>query len=460
MLSSNELPYLPPVTAPDYLALVINPQGSIDTSEPPPPETVWVTSHLAGSSSVTVIRGCEGRPAQSWGSGVRWAHVATNEDYIEENLVVNGQFSATDPVTSTNAWDWNYSPSLGSAGTYSLSQTQVLSGFQSQKIVANSTSSVAFVATKPFPVFGDEVLRATAYTSCDLGVAATSGGAYLSIQLLDSSSTVVSTSYQKCTTLSTTWNRFELTVPVPPRVGTSGAGVITQAIIGVGAINPNPVGGVYFQNIVCTRESSEPFPIGGVMWWPATTPPNNFLTCDGSILNIQDYGTLFKVLGTQFGGNGTTTFGLPSMSGRVAIGTGVSPTSGIPRSIGAIGGADYVPLDSTMMPLTNPLVTVTNPTHFHSGTTLTESVQHTHTSPSTNVFTASGTSEWLASSGVQQVNSGSQTTTVENTTHTHSYTTNSVTPIVTATSTFGTSSPSPMPSIPPFMALTPCIRYR
>jgi len=51
----------------------------------------------------------------------------------------------------------------------------------------------------------------------------------------------------------------------------------------------------------------------------------NFITqgwalCNGQLLSTQAYSALFSLLGTAFGGNGTTTFGLPNLSGRLAIG--------------------------------------------------------------------------------------------------------------------------------------------
>jgi microcystin-dependent protein len=45
--------------------------------------------------------------------------------------------------------------------------------------------------------------------------------------------------------------------------------------------------------------------------------PNGWAKCDGQILNINDYWSLFALLGNRFGGDGATTFGLPDLRGRV-----------------------------------------------------------------------------------------------------------------------------------------------
>lgn len=53
--------------------------------------------------------------------------------------------------------------------------------------------------------------------------------------------------------------------------------------------------------------------------------PKNFLPCDGRLLNIRDNTALFSILGTQFGGDGRETYGLPDLRGTVPIGRGQGP---------------------------------------------------------------------------------------------------------------------------------------
>jgi microcystin-dependent protein len=53
--------------------------------------------------------------------------------------------------------------------------------------------------------------------------------------------------------------------------------------------------------------------------------PQGWAVCDGQLLNIAQSTTLFALLGTTFGGNGTQTFGLPNLMGRFPVGVGQGP---------------------------------------------------------------------------------------------------------------------------------------
>jgi microcystin-dependent protein len=58
----------------------------------------------------------------------------------------------------------------------------------------------------------------------------------------------------------------------------------------------------------------EPF-IGQIMLFPYGFEPRGWALCDGKMLGVRDYSSLFSLLGKKFGGDGRTTFGLPKMSG-------------------------------------------------------------------------------------------------------------------------------------------------
>jgi microcystin-dependent protein len=66
---------------------------------------------------------------------------------------------------------------------------------------------------------------------------------------------------------------------------------------------------------------SEPF-VGQITLYAFSFPPRNWADCAGQILPIQQYTALFSLLGTTYGGNGTTTFALPDLRGRAAVGIG------------------------------------------------------------------------------------------------------------------------------------------
>ena len=65
--------------------------------------------------------------------------------------------------------------------------------------------------------------------------------------------------------------------------------------------------------------------------------------CEGQLLSISQYTALFSLLGTQFGGDGTTNFPLPDLRGRVPIGQGQGPGLS-PYVIGSVQGQETVTL--------------------------------------------------------------------------------------------------------------------
>lgn len=67
--------------------------------------------------------------------------------------------------------------------------------------------------------------------------------------------------------------------------------------------------------------SGDILPIGSMIPYGNTTPPENWLICDGSEVSRTTYAELFNVIGTSYGsGDGTTTFNLPNKKGRVSVG--------------------------------------------------------------------------------------------------------------------------------------------
>lgn len=62
-------------------------------------------------------------------------------------------------------------------------------------------------------------------------------------------------------------------------------------------------------------------PIGSMIPWPAATIPEGWLACDGRAISREQYSLLFALIGTVYGaGDGTSTFALPDLRGRVPIG--------------------------------------------------------------------------------------------------------------------------------------------
>lgn len=89
--------------------------------------------------------------------------------------------------------------------------------------------------------------------------------------------------------------------------------------------------------------------IGFVTGFAGNFAPKNWANCSGQIINIASNTALFSILGTTYGGNGTTTFGLPNLNGRVIVGTGTGP--GLSSySLGQTSGSETTTLSITQMP--------------------------------------------------------------------------------------------------------------
>lgn len=73
--------------------------------------------------------------------------------------------------------------------------------------------------------------------------------------------------------------------------------------------------------------SGDTLPIGAFLPYSGATAPTNWLICDGSAISRTTYQDLFNVIGTVFGaGDGSTTFNLPDMRGRVPVGVDSNDT--------------------------------------------------------------------------------------------------------------------------------------
>lgn len=117
--------------------------------------------------------------------------------------------------------------------------------------------------------------------------------------------------------------------------------------------------------------STNPY-VGEIGWTTASVAPDGWAFCDGQLLYIANYPQLFSLIGTQFGGDGRSTFGLPDLRGRMAIGTGTGPNLS-QRLLGNIGGAEQVQLTTANMPphnhqvrasLLKPITAILNNTAF------------------------------------------------------------------------------------------------
>lgn len=112
--------------------------------------------------------------------------------------------------------------------------------------------------------------------------------------------------------------------------------------------------------------------VGAIIAYGGSSAPSKWALCDGSAVSRTTYSVLFGIVGETFGaGNGTTTFNLPDLRGKVPAGVGGSYFPALGDSV----GAETHTLTQAELPEVN----------------LTSSV--------TNVVQASSTDEFLASAG-------------------------------------------------------------
>ncbi len=99
---------------------------------------------------------------------------------------------------------------------------------------------------------------------------------------------------------------------------------------------------------------SEPF-VGEIRMFGFNFAPVGWALCDGQLMAIAQNQALFSLLGTTYGGDGQSTFGLPNLQSRVAIHMGQGPGL-TPYFEGQTGGVESVALTAQQMPQHNHAV--------------------------------------------------------------------------------------------------------
>lgn len=125
------------------------------------------------------------------------------------------------------------------------------------------------------------------------------------------------------------------------------------------------------------QTGSDPY-IGQMIWVSFDFCPRGWARADGQLFSIGQNQPLFALLGTQFGGNGQTTFAAPDLRGRQQVGIGAGPgLSSV--NVGDRGGRESVTLTAQNLPA-----------HTHGGaptaTLSGSSVQGTSAAPAGNVL--------------------------------------------------------------------------
>ncbi|UIO40638.1 tail fiber protein [Brevibacillus brevis] len=94
---------------------------------------------------------------------------------------------------------------------------------------------------------------------------------------------------------------------------------------------------------------AEPF-LGEIRMFGGDFAPQGWALCEGQILSISEYDTLFSLIGFTYGGDGQTTFALPDLRGRIPLHQGKNPSTGTTFVIGEKNGVESVTLNVPQLP--------------------------------------------------------------------------------------------------------------
>jgi microcystin-dependent protein len=131
--------------------------------------------------------------------------------------------------------------------------------------------------------------------------------------------------------------------------------------------------------------------IGEIRMFGGNFAPVGWAFCNGQLMQILQNTALFQLIGTTYGGDGTTTFGLPNLQGRLPIHQGTSVNGGGSFVIGQLAGEE------------NHTVNL-NEITFHNHVVAAAAAPATSTSPSGNVYGGGGAALYRTSPPSVQMN--------------------------------------------------------
>ena len=141
---------------------------------------------------------------------------------------------------------------------------------------------------------------------------------------------------------NTTLTAVELPVPAgsDQPVNNDQPSLALNYLIATSGIFPSQGGGAGFDSATPT--------LGQICAFAGNFAPSGWAFANGSLLSIAQNTALFSVIGTMYGGNGTTNFALPDLRGRTAIGSGTN--AGTTYSVGDSGGSATITLTAAEIP--------------------------------------------------------------------------------------------------------------
>lgn len=147
--------------------------------------------------------------------------------------------------------------------------------------------------------------------------------------------------------------------------------------------------------------------LGQIMPFAGAVIPRGWALCNGALLAIQQNAALFSLLGTYYGGNGVTTFGLPDLRGRSILGS--SGAGQYP--VGMTGGSYMASLNAQQLPAHNHLIQVSAAVGGGGRGSVppTGNVFATNSLPATNptkIFATAGSGDTPLATATNLVNEG------------------------------------------------------
>jgi len=357
---------------------------------------------------------------------------------------------------------------MGLAGTLRITNiVNAIAGFQVNGVALASThlSDSAALARLASPVFTGTPTAPTPATADNSTAIATT--AFVKNQGYTSTSNVNLTGIPTAATAPVDTNTTQLATTafvigqgattLPAMNGTASAGTSTRwahadhvhptdtsraplaspALTGTPTA-PTPAAGDNSTALATTAFVRTILPAGVIVPYAGATAPNGWLLCDGTLQNRTTQAALFAAISTTYGaGDGSTTFGIPDLRGRVPVGKAASGTF---NTLGGTGGAETHAITIAEMPnhdhggVTGGSGTLTTGTesadHTHSGSTGGRSAAHSHS------FTIDGDTFLAGNAGTQKIirdvngvfgattgSTVSTSTGTESSDHTHSFTT-------------------------------------
>ena len=149
--------------------------------------------------------------------------------------------------------------------------------------------------------------------------------------------------------------------PEIPQVVATNAMLVGKIIVQKGSDIPIQIDSA-FQTLFAPASASNGVVIGSIQMFAGSVSPSGYLICDGSAISRNTYSALFNVIGDTYGvGNGSTTFNIPNLKGKVPVGLDSLQTEF--DTLGESGGEKTHTLTTPEMPSHNHTFTAWNNTN-------------------------------------------------------------------------------------------------